>query len=49
MVTENELQPRSWSTQVKEVVVGGVNWEWVALMAIGVLAAANLMIYLRRK
>jgi len=41
--------PRRAYQGVGEIVVRRVNWELIALAGIGVLAVANLMLYLRRR
>ena len=43
------LSPRQWGHNLGEIVVGQVNWQLIALVAIGVLAVANVMVYLRDK
>ncbi len=46
-----DLSPRKIGTQAREIVVERINWKFIAIAAIGVLAVANLMMYLaeRRK
>jgi len=48
MAEVEELAPRAWGSKAGEIAINKVNWPLIALGAIGVLALANLMIYLKK-
>jgi hypothetical protein len=49
MAAETVNKPQKWTNSAEEIVIHRINWPLIALGAIGVLALANLMLYVRNK